>query len=1098
VSAAPPWYKDAVLYELRVASFRDGDGDGIGDFQGLVEKLDYLQDLGVTALWLLPFYPSPGRDDGYDIADYTSVDPKYGTLRDFRGFLREAHRRGLRVVTELVLNHTSDQHPWFQRARRAPPGSRQRDFYVWSDSPDRYAAARIIFQDFESSNWSWDPVAGAYYWHRFYSHQPDLNFDNPDVRRALLRVLDHWLEMGVDGVRLDAVPYLFEREGTSCENLPETHAFLRELRAHVDAHYQDRMLLAEANQWPEDAVAYFGKADECQMAFHFPIMPRLYMAIHTEDRYPILDILAQTPAIPQTCQWAIFLRNHDELTLEMVTDEERDYLWSVYARDRKARINLGIRRRLAPLLGNGRRRIELMNALLLSLPGTPIVYYGDEIGMGDNVWLGDRNGVRTPMQWSPDRNAGFSSANPQRLVLPVVTDPEYHYEAVNVDTQQANPHSLLWWMKRVLGIRREHPAFGRGSIELLTPDNRRVLAFLRSTDQERILCVMNLSRFSQYVELDLRRFEGCVPVELFGQVEFPRIGERPYLLTLGPHAFHWFALSSRDERARAAGGVPTLAVAADWEALLAAPGSRELGAALARHLVAQRWFRSKTRAVAKVEPIDAVALGEQVDSPRLLFARVSYREGVPEVYALAAALRAPRTGEGDPIALLAPDASGARGSLVEVTGSPEVVDALLELVARRRRLRGERVELRGVPAHGGRALRLEAGLEPRPIGREQSNTTWALGAQLVAKLVRRLEPGPSVELEAAHQLDAHGGFASAPALAGHVEVHLPGEEPGTLALFQDFVANEGDAWALTCDEIGRFLEHVRASGPGHDELARAPERPAGGVFARPPGAAEAHGEAGAYLVRARQLGRLVGELHLALCDAPPGSAFAREPFTPFARRSLYESMRGRAARSLDLLRAGLGRLGPEQRAQAEVVLAARESILERLHELLELDAGQRIRCHGDLHLGQILWTGRDFAVIDFEGEPARSLGARRIKRSPLADVAGMLRSFHYAVTRVLAGQAQGSALRPEDRAALESHARGWLRAVSDAFLEAYLEAVGPARLLPEDRDQTGRLLSIHLLEKNLYELAYELDNRPDWVGIPLRGILDQLGEAGRA
>ena len=499
----PLWYQDAVVYQLHVRAFADGDGDGIGDFAGLTAKLDYLADLGVTALWLLPFYPSPLRDGGYDIADYVDVNPVYGDLAAFRRFLKEAHRRGLRVITELVINHTSDQHPWFQRARRAAPGTTARNFYVWSDTPERYREARIIFQDFETSNWSWDPVADAYYWHRFYHHQPDLNFEEPAVRRAVVEAMDFWLKMGVDGLRLDAVPYLFEAEGTNCENLPATHAFLKELRAHVDAHFAGRMLLAEANQWPDDAVAYFGEGDECHMAFHFPVMPRLYMALQQEDRFPVIDILEQTPAIPANCQWATFLRNHDELTLEMVTDEDRDAMVRVYAADPRARINLGIRRRLAPLLGNDRRRIELMNALLFSLPGTPVVYYGDEIGMGDNIFLGDRDGVRTPMQWSADRNGGFSRANPQRLFLPVISDPEYRFEAVNVEAQEGNSHSLLWWTRRLIALRRRHPAFSRGDVVFLKPANHRVLAFLRRQGEELILVAANLSRFVQHVELDL-------------------------------------------------------------------------------------------------------------------------------------------------------------------------------------------------------------------------------------------------------------------------------------------------------------------------------------------------------------------------------------------------------------------------------------------------------------------------------------------------------------------------------------------------------------------------------------------------------------------
>src|SRR5579884_820575 len=591
--ADPLWYKDAIIYEVHVRAFFDSNGDGIGDFRGLTDKLDYLRDLGVTALWLLPFYPSPLRDDGYDIADNTGIHPSYGTMRSFQTFLREAHRRGLRVITELVLNHTSDQHPWFQRARRAPPGSRARDFYVWSDTPDRYRDARIIFKDFESSNWAFDPVAKAYYWHRFYAHQPDLNYDSPDVRQAMLEVVDFWLEQGVDGLRLDAVPYLYEREGTTGENLPETHAFLRELRRHIDARFAHRMLLAEANQWPEDAIAYFGDGDECHMAFHFPLMPRLFMAIYMEDRFPIVEILQQTPPIPDTCQWALFLRNHDELTLEMVTDEDRDYMYRVYARDHHARINLGIRRRLAPLLGNHRRRIELMNGLLFSCPGTPVIYYGDEIGMGDNIYLGDRNSVRTPMQWSADRNAGFSRANPQQLYLPVIIDPEYHYQSVNVQAQQNNPNSLLWWMKRLIALRKQYRAFGRGSLEFLTPDNPKVLAFVRQYSPhprplppgekgegtERVLVVANLSRFPQPVQLDLHAYRGMVPVELMGRTRFPPVGDGPYFLTLGSHAFYWFALEAPTPAELPAGRdeePPALEVAGSWEAVFSGTARAEL------------------------------------------------------------------------------------------------------------------------------------------------------------------------------------------------------------------------------------------------------------------------------------------------------------------------------------------------------------------------------------------------------------------------------------------------------------------------------------------------------------------------------------------
>ncbi|MBI3725366.1 maltose alpha-D-glucosyltransferase [bacterium] len=539
------WYKEAVFYELHVRAFHDSNGDGIGDFPGLLEKLPYLEKLGVNALWLLPFYVSPLEDDGYDIADFKAVHPSYGTIDDFRRCLDEAHARGIRIVCELVINHTSDRHPWFQEARKDARSPR-RDYYVWSDTDQRYPKARVIFTDTERSNWTWDPAAKAYYWHRFFSHQPDLNFDHPPVREEIKEVIRFWLGLGVDGLRVDAVPYLFEREGTSCENLPETHAFVKELRRLVDAEFPGRMLLAEANQWPEDLVAYFGSGDEFHMAFNFPLMPRIFMAVRREERRPIEEILERTPRIPESCQWAIFLRNHDELTLEMVTDQERDYMYGEYATDQRSRLNLGIRRRLAPLLDDSRRKIELMNALLLTLPGTPIIYYGDEIGMGDNVYLGDRNGVRTPMQWTCDRNAGFSRCDPAALYAPVIVDPVFGHATRNVESQERHATSLLCWMRRMLALRRANAAvFGRGSIDFLRPENPRVLAFLRSHGEETILCVNNLSRFVQPCELDLSRFVGATPVELIGGSHFPAVERRPYFLSLGPHGFYWFRLVRR-------------------------------------------------------------------------------------------------------------------------------------------------------------------------------------------------------------------------------------------------------------------------------------------------------------------------------------------------------------------------------------------------------------------------------------------------------------------------------------------------------------------------------------------------------------------------
>ena len=766
-------------------AYLDSDGNGIGDFAGLTRKLDYIQDLGVTAIWILPFYPSPLRDDGYDIADYTAVHPDYGTIRDARAFIREAHRRGLRVITELVCNHTSDQHPWFQRARRAAPGSSHRDFYVWSDTPDRYPDARIIFRDFEASNWSWDPIARAYFWHRFYSNQPDLNFDNPAVQRALLRALDFWLDLGADGIRLDAIPYLYERDGTNCENLPETHEFLRTLRRHVDERFSDRMLLAEANQWPEESVAYFGNGDECHMAFHFPVMPRMFMAIRMEDRFPIIDILEQTPAIPETAQWAMFLRNHDELTLEMVTDEERDYMYRVYADDPQARINLGIRRRLAPLLGNNRRRIELMNALLLSLPGTPVIYYGDEIGMGDNVYLGDRNGVRTPMQWSADRNAGFSAANPQRLYLPVVTSPEYHYEAVNVEAQQENPQSLLWWTRRVIALRKQHPAFGRGALTFLHPDNRKIIAFTRQWEGETILVIANLSRFPQWTHLDLGDFDGQVPHEMFGSVAFPRISQEPYLITLSPHAFLWLRLEADTMTSAFAATeltLPTVRWPGRFDRLTPAQHAA-LAGVLLPWMRQRRWFRGKSRPVKSVDLTEVVPLpaGDQVAA--VVFLRVEFVDGDPELYAVplvaAGALEADRVLAESPQAAIAHlDSGNGEGlRLLDATLVPSTNEALLGLLASRRPAKGRAGELAGNASAGLRSALRSAGdgLHAAPVRSEQSNSSAIFGDRIVLKVYRVLDEGINPDVEVGRFLTERGFIHSPPVLG---ELQYRRDRPG--------------------------------------------------------------------------------------------------------------------------------------------------------------------------------------------------------------------------------------------------------------------------------------------------------------------------------
>jgi maltose alpha-D-glucosyltransferase/alpha-amylase len=1097
VNAGNEWYRDAVIYQLHVRAFRDSDGDGIGDFAGLTEKLDYLQDLGVTAIWLLPFYPSPLKDDGYDIADYNDVNPSYGSLQDFRLFLRETHRRGLRVITELVINHTSDQHPWFQRSRRARPGSRARDFYVWSPTADKYPEARIIFKDFERSNWTWDAEAGAYYWHRFYTHQPDLNFDNPTVHKATFAALDFWLRMGVDGLRLDAVPYLYEREGTNCENLPETHAFLRELRRRVDAKYPDRMLLAEANQWPEDAVAYFGNGDECHMAFHFPVMPRLFMALQMEDRFPVIDILQQTPPIPEGCQWATFLRNHDELTLEMVTDEDRDYMYRVYASDPQARINLGIRRRLAPLMGNNRRRIELMNALLFSLPGTPIIYYGDEIGMGDNIYLGDRNGVRTPMQWSPDRNAGFSVANPQRLYFPVNIEPEYHYEALNVEAQQNNPHSLLWWMKHLVGLRKQYRAFGRGTLRFLTPENPRVLAFVRQHEDERILVVANLSRFAQAVELDLAEFDGTIPLEMFGRTPFPRIGAAPYPVTLSPHAFYWFLLppeSPAAHSARTSGAAPALVFKGPWQELVVGEGQELLEEVLAGYLRGARWFRGKARELVGVSVTQTIpiAVGDREVLITLLETR--YLDGDPETYVLPLAFA-----EGDRVRELAGASPSAiilalaeRGVLYDAAaaGDEEFVNTLAEGMARRRHWRAGRTELVGSRTRLCAELlppALAGTLRATPLRGEQTNSSVNLGDRLLFKLFRKTEPGINPDLEIGRYLTDHTEFRHVPVLAGGLELRVRGREPMTLGVLHQFVPSEGDAWSWTLNGLSQYFERAVVMPGALAEADLGPSSLVDRARLDPPPLVQ--DMIGGYLTQVRQLGHRTAELHLALAEARDNPAFAPEPFNTLYRRSLYQSVRSSVRTTFDLLRRQLPMLTDPSREQARQVLGLEDTVLRYARSVLDRRyVMQRMRYHGDYHLGQVLFTGKDFVIVDFEGEPSRSLSERRLKRSSLRDVAGMIRSFEYAAAFAL----RHGPRRTEDVPALQPWARLWIRWASASFLRGYLELAGEAPYLPHEPGGLATMLEFYIIDKTVYELRYELNNRPTWVDIPLMALLRRI------
>jgi maltose alpha-D-glucosyltransferase/alpha-amylase len=1091
----PLWYKDAVIYQTHVKSFSDSNGDGIGDFPGLTRKLDYLEGLGVTAVWILPFYPSPLKDDGYDIATYFAVNPDYGTMTDFKNFLGEAHRRGIRVIIELVLNHTSDQHPWFQKARRAPAGSAERDAYVWNDSPEKYKEARIIFKDFETSNWSWDPVAKAYYWHRFYSHQPDLNFASPFVQRSVFKIMDNWLGLGVDGLRLDAVPYLYEREGTNCENLPETHEFLRKLRAHVDGKYRNRMLLGEANQWPEDAAAYFGTGNECHMAFHFPVMPRIFMALQMEDRFPLIDILEQTPRIPDSCQWAMFLRNHDELTLEMVTDEERDYMYRVYARDHRTRINLGIRRRLAPLVGNSRRKMELMNILLFSLPGTPVIYYGDEIGMGDNYYLGDRNGVRTPMQWSADRNAGFSQANPQRLYLPVIIDPEYHYEAVNVDTQERNPSSLLWWMKRVIAMRKRYKAFSRGEIDFPPSDNLKVLAFVRSFGDERVLVVINLSRFAQVVELDLAKYAGSLPVEVFSQNRFPAIKDAPYVLTLGIHDYFWFVLEKEKvpSGAREERRIPELAAKKSWTTVIEGKlRTRFEEEVLPGYLAGVRWFAGKSRNLQRIRITEVIPFERNDRAYRVLLLETAFTDGTPDIYLLPLAFvegeRAAQLGNEAPQGIIARlTVDDTPGVLIDAVHDETFRVSLFALIAARRRYHGRAGELHGYPGSRFRSLAAASGgsLASQVLRAEQSNTSILYGNRFILKLYRRLDEGQNPDPEIIRFLTERAGYGSVPPFGGTIEYVRRGAESVVIGHLQGFVQNEGDAWTYTLDVAHQFFERVLSEVPADQEAPALPPslldmHPA----AIPPKLQELIGAL--MLDTASVLGRRTGDLHKALARGTGDPAFEAEPFTTLYQRSVYQSMRNLTRRVMQLLQENVKKLPEPVQKSAASLAGTEKDILAIFHSLLEARlTAKKIRYHGDFHLGQVLRTGKDFYIIDFEGEPARSLSERRLKRSPLRDVAGMIRSFHYAAHSAL--RSYGS-IRPEDIVRLETWAEVWYVAVSGVYLNSYLFTVEDAAFVPKDRKEFETLLRCFLLEKAVYEVGYELNSRPDWVSIPIKGI----------
>jgi maltose alpha-D-glucosyltransferase/alpha-amylase len=1210
----PLWYKDAIIYELHVRAFADSNGDGIGDFPGLLSRLDYLQDLGVTCIWILPFFPSPLRDDGYDIANYVDVNPSYGTLNDFKLFLDAAHQHNMQVMIELVINHTSDQHPWFKAARLAPPGSPERDMYVWSQSDAVYKDARIIFTDTEKSNWTWDETAKAYYWHRFFSHQPDLNFDNPMVIDEVLKAMRFWLDMGVDALRMDAIPYLVERDGTSCENLPETHRIIKQIRAAIDVDYANRLILAEANQWPADVRPYFGDGDECHMAFHFPLMPRIYMALRQEDRLPITDIMAQTPGIPETCQWGLFLRNHDELTLEMVTNDERDYMYFAYSADPRMRVNVGIRRRLAPLVDNNRRRIELLNSLLLSFPGTPILYYGDEIGMGDNIYLGDRNGVRTPMQWNSDRNAGFSRCDPARLYLPVVMDPIYGYQVVNVEAQLSDQSSLLHWTRNMIALRKLFQVFGRGTLKFLNPENRKILAYLRVLDrgdgsQETVLCLANLSRFAQPVSLDLSDYAGHKPVEMLGYVPFPEISGAPYALTLAPYSFLWLELQpanvqlemataptveTTEEATVSEAAAPDL-LAKGWAGLVAGQGSALLEARMPAWLARQRWFGAKTRKIQSTRVVDWVELPADTTAgisipPSLFFIEIAYADGPADTYQIPLALSIGasaedlsanhpqsilatiQTPEGPAVlhdAVMREDFCQALLTLIEsnaalpmtkvhigdtgvaadanfapglpLTNSsaddsfaspaplptgdipvapapltaqpgeaaaPPRSDAEITHSASTQQLQPRESPYAGVPhANPGRldarassalaAVQSPQRLSSRVGTAEQSNTSIIYGEQLILKLFRRLQPGENPDVEIGRFLTEVAHFPQIAPFYGEIAITAASGEKTTVAMLQGLVPNKGDGWKWFLEQLEGFFTSIAT-------LPAPPQVPGSSFLNDAEPLREALEYAGPSLRAAALLGRRTAEMHLALATPTDDPAFAAEAFTQEDLARDKQRIDAQITSSLEALKVKLSTLKDLIADDTALLLSRRIDLFARANAITsQSPAGLRIRIHGDYHLGQTLRTGgtpgeqagndgaEDFVLLDFEGEPARLLAERRQKQSPLKDVAGMLRSLSYAA---YSGLDQFLAANPEsaNSAASETMAAWavfWQNSVSSEFLRTYRAtiAANPALLPPAQQSQA--MLGAYLLEKALYELLYELNNRPSWLRIPLAGIL---------
>lgn len=1055
------WYKDSIIYQLHVKSFFDSNGDGVGDFKGLTQKLDYLVELGVNTVWILPFFPSPLKDDGYDIADYLNINPTYGTFHDFENFLNAAHERNLRVIIELVINHTSDKHEWFQRARNAPKGSKERNFYMWSDSDEKYKNTRIIFKDFETSNWTWDNVAQQYYWHRFYHHQPDLNYESLEVQDEILKIADFWFNLGVDGMRLDAIPYLYAKEGTNSENLPETHVYLKKLRKHIDDNHPGKMLLAEANQWPEDVIEYFGDGDECHMAFNFPVMPRMYMSIKMEDSFPLIDIINQTPKIPDNCQWAIFLRNHDELTLEMVTDEERDYMYKVFANDTKARINLGIRRRLAPLIDNNRSQIELLNIMLFSLPGSPILYYGDEIGMGDNYYLGDRNGVRTPMQWNANKNAGFSSADPESLFLPTISNHEYHYETINVEKQENKSGSLLHFTRMIIALRKKYKAFSRGTFDFIQTSNSKVLVYLRKYEEENILVVVNLSRYAQTADIYLNDFKDYTPQEMFSKADFSVVKDTPYTLTISPNGYYLFSLQKKSENYIE----EAKALDINWQELNEADKRDLLESDILVSYIKKNFSLQENLTLQSIDIIDSVNILKDPDT-NLYMVKVDYIEDISEVYMVIISLEESIFTENiDTEAIIYKFTAGEKENILyDGLYDKRVRIKLMDLLMSKNSIETDK---------GSINLELKddkipdfSHLNSWLIKSSTNNHLANYDNKVFLKFYKKIEVATKPDIEMIDFLNSVD-FESVPDLLGTITYSFNNTNYD-LAILQSYVANEGSFWNYSFEQLEKYYETIlnQKDIPEIDEAI--------GVF---------------YLDLIEKLAKTTGKMQIAIANNTiKNDSFNSEPFTTAYQHSIYQTSRTKIKKGITNLKAKYGTFSEEAKLLAEQILENENFFLDFVKEILSKKlTGLRIRTHGEFNIKQILYTGKDFVIVDFEGTASALLTERKIKRYPLRDVASLLRSIYYVAYTSLYNH---KSLVEEEKNKLEMAADLWYSKISKVFLDNYLKTVESSELDLNVDEEKDYLLDLFLIQKFFSSLEYELKQDSELYIVPLKGLIN--------